>query len=320
MIDEVDVLVAGSGMAGLSAAAFVGRYGLETLVLTGETHGGHMLSVGIAEDVIGFQDAIAGYDLFPAIQEQASAAGAQFESAGVVRLERIDDRLRVETDRGTTTARAVILASGSELRELGVPGESRLKGHGVSSCASCDGPLFRGRTAAVVGGGDSALQESLELAQHVDEVILLVRDDSLSGQHSYVRRVVDHPRIDVRYGTTVEEIVGGTLVEGVVTRGVHDGERSLVEVAAVFAFVGLAPGTGYLSGFIELDDEGRVPTDNALRTRTPGVFAAGDVRSGAAGQASAAIGDGVAAAVSANTYLKDGRWPSTSGTWSPHDS
>jgi len=191
----------------------------------------------------------------------------------------------------------------------------RLRGKGVSDCASCDGPLFRGQIVAVVGDGDSALQESLELAQHVERVILLVRGDRLNGQHSYAKRVLDEPRIEVRYHTIVEEIVGDDAVQAVRIRGAHDDAVAAVDVAAVFVFVGMEPCTSYLDGFIALDDEGRVPTDDRLRTRVPGVLAAGDIRSGSAGQAASAAGDGVSAAVAADRYLRDGQWPSPLRAW-----
>lgn len=315
MVDQVDVLVAGSGVAGLSAAVFASRHGRRTLVVTGETLGGHLLSVGSVEDFIGFPKPLPGYDVCPAIQEQASAAGAEFLPASVLRMECTADGLRVETDQGDVAARSVILASGSHLRSLGIPGESRLRGKGVSDCASCDGPLFRGKTAAVVGDGDSALQESLELAQHVERVILLARGASLSGQQSYAQRVLENPRIEVRYDTIVDEIVGNDAVEAVRLRGARDGAPALLDVSAAFVFVGLEPRTSYLDGFLELDDDGKVPTDDRLRTGVRGVLAAGDIRSGSAGQAASAAGDGVSAAVAADRFLRDGQWPSPFQIW-----
>jgi thioredoxin reductase (NADPH) len=310
---QVDVVVAGSGVAGLSAALFASRYGHETLVLTGEDHGGHLLSVNAVEDFVGFPAPAPGYELCPAIQEQAVAAGAAFMPAGVTGLERADDGLSVMTGDDVVTARAVILATGAALRALGVPGEAELTGRGISSCASCDGPLYRGRHVAVAGGGDSALQEALELVQHVDRVTLFVQGDALHGQRAYATRVLEDPRIDVRYGSSIEEVLGDGAVEAVRVR-TGDGVE-VVEVSALFVFVGTQPRTAFLGDLLELDDEERVPTDSRLRTAVRGVLAAGDIRSGASGQASSAAGDGVAAAVSAAAYLQHDEWPGSPRPW-----
>jgi thioredoxin reductase len=310
---RVDVVVAGSGVAGLSAALFASRHGHETLVITGEDHGGHLLSVNTVEDFVGFPAPTPGYELCPAIQEQAVAAGAGFMPASVTGLEPTDTGLSVVTGDDVVSARAVILATGSELRTLGVPGESDLVGRGISNCASCDGPLYRGKNVAVAGGGDSALQESLELVQHVDRVTLFVQGDALQGQDTYAHRVLDDPRIDVRYGASIEEVIGDEAVEAVRVRSGVGVER--VEVAALFVFVGTRPRTGFLRDLLELDEEERVPTDNRLRTAVRGVLAAGDIRSGASGQASSAAGDGVAAAVTAAQYLDHDQWPSEHRPW-----
>lgn len=215
----------------------------------------------------------------------------------------------VSTSDGDFRARAVIVATGSRLRRLGVPGEERLWGKGVSQCASCDGPLFRNRVAGVVGGGDSALQEALELAGHVGQVIVFHRGEELSAQQTYRRRVLEHPKIGVRFGTVVEEILGEDSVAGVRTREPATGAAAEVELAALFVFVGTEPNTGFLRELLRLDGDGRVPTDTWLRTELPGVLAAGDVRRDSAGQAIAAAGDGATAAVAAHRYLAGGSWP-----------
>jgi thioredoxin reductase (NADPH) len=310
---QVDVVVAGSGVAGLSAALFASRYGHGTLVVTGEDHGGHLLSVNTVEDFVGFPAATPGYELCPAIQEQAVAAGAEFLPATVTGLQRADTGLSVIAGDDVVSARAVILATGSQLRTLGVPGEVELAGRGISSCASCDGPLYRGQRVAVAGSGDSALQECLELVQHVDRVTLFVQGDALHGQRAYAQRVLDDPRIDVRYDSSIEEVLGDGAVEGVRVRTGADVEQ--VEVSALFVFVGTRPRTGFLHDVLELDEDERVPTDSRLRTAVRGVLAAGDIRSGAAGQASSAAGDGVAAAVAAAQYLDHDQWPSEHRPW-----
>jgi thioredoxin reductase (NADPH) len=210
----------------------------------------------------------------------------------------------VATADGDTHARTVIVATGASFRKLGVPGEERLQAHGVSTCASCDGPLLGGKTAAVVGGGDSALQEALTLAELGARVVLLHRGEELDGQETYRRRVAEQPAIEVRYSSVVEEIVGDAFVEAVRVRTNAAVEE--LEVGGVFPFVGLRPLSERVAGRIELDGNGAVRTDGGLATSAPGVFAAGIVRRGAAGRAAAAAGDGAAAALAAHAYLSGG--------------
>jgi len=214
----------------------------------------------------------------------------------------------VTTAQGDLWARAVVIATGTTLKTLGVPGEESLRGKGVSHCASCDAPLVRGRIVGVVGGGDSALQESLTLAQHVARVIVLHRGNAFSAQAAYVQQVRENPKIEVRFGTIVEEASGNGGLTGVRTRTVGDGKSAELELAGLFVYVGLAPATKWLNGVLALDAAGRIPVDGEMRSSLPGLFAAGTVRAGSAGRAAAAAGDGAIAAVSADQYVRDGRW------------
>ena len=200
----------------------------------------------------------------------------------------------------------MILATGARLRTLGVEGEERLQGRGVSHCASCDAPLMRDRTVGVVGGGDSALQEALTLAEAVGEVIVLHRGDALTAQAAYREPALAHPKISVRYGTVVEEILGEDAVSGVRMRDVASGDDAEeLELGGLFVYVGLAPNSEYLRDQLELDDDGRVPTDGALQTPLAGVFAAGIVRRGSLGQAAISAGEGAAAAKAAHRHLDE---------------
>ena len=203
-------------------------------------------------------------------------------------------------------ARAVVIATGTTLKTLGIPGEEQLRGKGVSHCASCDAPLLRGRIVGVVGGGDSALQEALTLAQHASRVIVLHRGTAFSAQAAYVQRVQENPKIEVRFGTIVEEAIGNGGLKSVRTRTVSDGKTDDLELAGLFVYVGLAPATTWLDGVLALDASGRIPVDGEMRSSLPGLFAAGTVRSGSAGRAAAAAGDGATAALSADRYLKTG--------------
>jgi thioredoxin reductase (NADPH) len=207
------------------------------------------------------------------------------------------------TDSGETTVGAVVVATGSRPRKLGVPGEDELEGKGLSTCASCDGPLYRGQLVAVCGGGDSALIETLELVRLDVRVLLVHPEEALGGQATYTGRVAESQQVEIRHRTQVEEILGDGRVEGIRLRDLVAGESSTVEVGAVFPNVGRAPNTDMLEGVLALDVHGRIPIDVWMRTELPGLFAAGDVRADSAGQAISAAGDGATAAIAAHRYL-----------------
>jgi thioredoxin reductase (NADPH) len=304
-----DVVIAGGGIAGLTAGLQSARAGRKTLVLTGPALGGHLLSIERIDGYPGFPDGIPGYELCPMVQEQAVAAGAEFDAAIVTRLVAHDGRWRMRTSADDVSASAVVIATGTTSKTLGVPGEARLHGKGVSHCATCDGPLLRGRVVGVVGGGDSALQEALTLAQHASRVIVLHRGTALSAQAAYRQHVREHSKIEVRLETVVGEVVGDGGLTGVRTRTARDGTTADLELAGLFVYVGLQPAAAWLDGLLELDSSGGILTDETMRCRRPGLFAAGTVRSGSAGRAAAAAGDGATAAVAADKYLRDGVWP-----------
>jgi thioredoxin reductase (NADPH) len=309
MSDQYDVVVAGGGVAGLTAGLTSARAGRKTHVLTGPALGGQLISIERIDGYPGFPDGVPGYDLCPIIQEQAAAAGAEFSAAEATALHADGaapgrGHWRVVTGQGDVRARAVVIATGTTLKALGIPGEERLRGKGVSHCASCDAPLLRNRIVGVVGGGDSALQEALTLAQHAARVIILHRGTAFSAQAAYVERVLENPKIEVRFGTVVEEALGNGALTGIRTRHVVDGKTESVELAGLFVYVGLAPATTWLSNVLTLDEYGRIPVDDQLRTSRPGLFAAGTVRAGAAGRAASAAGDGAAAALSVDRYLE----------------
>jgi thioredoxin reductase (NADPH) len=303
--NDYDVVIAGGGISGLTAALMSARAGQKTRVLTGPALGGQLLSIDRIDGYPGFPDGIPGYELCPMVQEQAAAAGAEFGATTVTRLRADDGRWHVTTGEGGVCARAVVIATGTTSKTLGIAGEARLKGKGVSHCASCDGPLLRSRVVGVVGGGDSALQEALTLAQHVSRVIVLHRGTKFTAQDAYCQKVRENPKIDVRFETVVEEVVGDGGLTGVRTRTLSDGKLADLELGGLFVYVGLAPTTAWLDGLLELDHSGGIPTDDAMRCRQPGLFAAGTVRAGSAGRAAAAAGDGATAAIAAERYLRD---------------
>jgi len=219
-MSEHDVVVVGGGLAGSTAALFAARLGMTTVVLNSGLPGGQLLNIGKIEDYPGFPAGVVGFELCPSVQEQALEAGATFQMSEAKGLERAGDRWNVHTTGDELSARSVIVATGSRPKALGIPGEEQFTGMGVSHCASCDGPLFRDRTVGVVGGGDSALQEALELTIHVPKVILFHRGDAFTAQHNYQKRVLSSQQIEVRFNTVLEEVMGQGSMSGVKVRDI----------------------------------------------------------------------------------------------------
>ncbi|HZM59233.1 MAG TPA: FAD-dependent oxidoreductase [Vicinamibacterales bacterium] len=303
---DYDVVIVGGGVAGLTAGLTSARAGRKTYVLTGPALGGQLISIERIDGYPGFPEGIPGYDLCPIIQEQAVGAGAEFSAAEATALHADGERWRVTTGLGELLTRAVVIATGTTSKTLGIPGEEQWRGKGVSHCASCDAPLLRGRIVGVIGGGDSALQEALTLAQHTARVIILHRGTAFTAQAAYVQRVLENPKIEVRFSTIVEEAVGKGALTGVRTRNVADDTTGTVELAGLFVYVGLAPATTWLGDVLALDASGRIPVDGEMRSSEVGLFAAGTVRSRSAGRAASAAGDGATAALSVDRYLRSG--------------
>ncbi len=311
-----DIVVVGGGLAGLHAALRAAQLGASCTAFAGATPGGLLLSIESVQGLPDHPEGIPGYDLGPMAQEAAMDAGASCLPEEALGIERHENGWLVRGEATTVQARAVMLAMGSLLRALGVPGEERLVGKGVSHCASCDGPMLRGRAVAVVGGGDAACQEALTLAAFAERVHLLVRGDALRARPAWRERVAQQPKIAVRHGAVVEEIVGDATVGGVHLRG---GET--LSVDAVFVYAGLVPATALLRGtggagsasdVVALNATGHVRVDAMLRASARGAFAAGTVRAGHDGQAAQAVADGTAAAEAAHRFLQtgpDGPWP-----------
>ena len=302
---DYDIVIIGSGLAGLTAGLFAARHGLSTLVLETNIPGGHLINIEKIEDFPGFPDGIAGYDLCPIVQRQAADQGAEFQRAEVERLEPDGRFWRVVTAADTHRAKSVIVATGSSLKELGVPGEAKLQGTGVSHCASCDGPLYNGQVVGVVGGGDSALQEALALVNYAERVMLFHHGEKFSAQQSYQQRVLSNSKILPRYRTVVEEVLGDDVVTGVRVRNLETNESSQVSLSGVFVYVGMKPNTEFLKKVLCLSDTGHVPTDVWMKTELPGLYAVGDIRQDSAAQAITSAGDGAVAAIAAYRYIKE---------------
>lgn len=307
---DYEVVVIGAGLAGLTAGLYAARYGRSVLVLEPTVPGGHLVNVEKIEDFPGFPEGVSGFELGPAVQEQAANEGAEFGMETVSGLEADGDGWAVVTDGERYGARAVVVASGTRLRELGVPGEERLYGKGVSHCASCDGPLFRGGTVGVVAADGWAYQEALTLAGFASRVLLFEDREVLPAGHVHRRRVAETSQLEVRANTVVEEILGDGTVAGVRVRDTTSGELGQVELAGLFVYAGLAPNSALLGDLVALATSGHVPTDQWMRTDRPGLFAAGSIRAESAGLAITAASDGAVAALAAHRYLDDRAWPS----------
>lgn len=311
MSDDYELAVVGGGLAGLSAGLASARLGRRVMILTGGVPGGQLVSIEKVEGVPGFPDGVPGFDLCPMTQEQAETAGAEFSMTACDSIRPEGERWRLESADGDILARSVILATGAELASLGVAGEKSLAGKGVSHCASCDAPLLRGKVAIVAGGGDSAMQEALTLAEHASKVVMIVRGDEFSGQATFRDRVRAQPRIEPRFGAVITEILGDDGVTGVRLESTATGETTDIAAEGVFVYVGLSPNTSLARDFVAFDATGRIRVDAAMRTKARGLCAAGNVRAGSPHRAAGAMGDGAAAAVAIEQYLASGTWRET---------
>lgn len=300
-----DVVIIGGGPAGLTAGLYVSRARLGALVIEKAIFGGQITNTEHVENYPGFPEGISGFELGQLMHEQAMKYGLETVAAEVTGVELADTGKVVRTDQGDYVGRAVIIAGGAEHNKLNVPGEEQLLGRGVSYCATCDGAFFRDQAVAVVGGGDSAVEEAIVLTRFASKVILIHRRNQLRASKLHQERASANPKMEFMWDTVVEEIVGPDRVRGLVVRNVKTEERTNIEVSGVFVYVGLHPQTDYLKGLVSLDEDGRIPTDQGMETDIPGVFAAGDIRKNSPRQAIVAAGEGATAAISAEKFLME---------------
>jgi thioredoxin reductase (NADPH) len=305
-----ELVVIGGGPAGLTAAQYGARAGLATLVVEELAFGGQALVIEGVENYPGFPDAPSGLEFAERFEKQARNFGVEFLYSSVKSLGRGEGGFTLETGKGVFTAGAVILATGAKHRLLGIPGEKEYTGHGVSYCATCDGPFFRKQKIVVVGGGDAACDEAMFLAKLTDRLIMIHRRDRLRAQKSLADRVLKNPNIQMRFNTVLEEIKGGPDERGVekasagVFRRIDTNERYEEEINAVFIFAGTVPQTGLVPG-VSRDETGYILTDEKMRTSMPGLFCAGDVRATPFRQLVVAAGEGAIAAHSAAQYIDE---------------
>ena len=303
-----DLVIIGAGPAGLTAAVYAGREGMKTVVLEKGVVGGMAAITDMIDNYPGFEEGVAGIDLAEKLRAQATRFGAELKVGvavkGVTR-DAAGGLLTVTTDGDPLLARAALVATGSTYRHLEVPGEAELIGKGVSFCATCDGPMYRGREVVVVGGGNSAAQESLFLAKFASRVKLLVRGAALRASEILQADLKSHDKIEVVYNTSITSLarVGAKLRLQTVDN--VSGKAGELETDGVFVFVGLLANTADFVGSLDLDDRGFVVTDREYRTSLPGVYAAGDVRSGATWQIASAVGEAASATLAIREYLNE---------------
>ncbi|HSX41663.1 MAG TPA: FAD-dependent oxidoreductase [Candidatus Saccharimonadales bacterium] len=300
-----DVAVVGAGPTGLSAAVYTTREDLETVVLDHGVIGGLIATTEIVDNYPGFPEGIGGLELSDLMRKQAERFGAEIRTGvDVAGLERSDELLTLKTNSDPVLAKSVLIATGSSYKHLEVPGETELGGRGVHYCATCDGPLYRGKRLVTVGGGNTALQETLFLAKFASHITMLVRGSEFRGAEVLVEQIQKLPNVEVKFNTSITKILAeGHKVSGVETVDNATKAKGQLETDGVFVFVGLLPNTGWLGGAVELDKRGLVKVGNDFATSLPGVYAAGDVCAGSIGQIASAVGEGVSAALSIRHYL-----------------
>ncbi|CAM3508800.1 thioredoxin-disulfide reductase [Stackebrandtia soli] len=299
-----NVIIIGSGPAGYTAALYTARADLKPLVIEGAESGGALMTTTDVENFPGFSDGIMGPDLMDNMRKQAERFGAELLTDDASRVDLTGDVKSVWVGETEYRAHTVILATGSAWRPLGVPGEQELLGHGVSSCATCDGFFFKGQNIVVIGGGDSAMEEATFLTKFADSVTILHRRDEFRASKIMAERALSNPKITVEWNTVVDKVVGDQKVTGVDVRDTITGESRRLDVTGVFVAIGHDPRSQLFADQVDTDDDGYVLVDApSSRTSLPGVFAAGDLVDHTYQQAITAAGTGCAAALDAERYV-----------------
>ena len=300
------VLIIGSGPAGLTAAVYAARADLKPHLIEGMAAGGQLMLTTDVENYPGFPDGIMGPELMEQFRKQAERFGTRLVTADVTRVDFSSRPFKVWVDADEYQADSIIVSTGASARWLGLENEERLRGHGVSACATCDGFFFRDVEVAVVGGGDSAMEEALFLAKFASKVTIIHRRDEFRASKIMVRRALEHEKIEVSWNTTVEDVLGESQVEGLTLRNVLTDEVTEFKTGGLFLAIGHTPNTDLFQGQIELDDVGYIVyPDAGTATSVEGVFAAGDVADHTYRQAITAAGSGCMAAIDAERWLAE---------------
>ena len=306
---EVELIIVGGGPAGLTSAIYSARALIDTLVIEKMLPGGQPVLTTFIENYPGFPEGISGPELAERLESQAGKFGAKIiTSRPVLNISRKEEGFEVKTEIESFLGKAVIVATGTSPRKLNVPGEEEFTGRGVSYCAVCDGAFYRDRVVAVVGGGDSAMDESIYLTRFASKVFVIHRRNQLRAEKILQERAFSNPKISFIWDTVVQSIEGDRKVELLKLKNVKTGEISELKVDGIFIYIGSTPNSSMVKDLVELDENGFIITDNCMKTSVPGLFAAGDVRNTSFRQLATAIGDGAIAANSAERYLGELSW------------
>lgn len=298
-----DVIIAGSGPAGLTAAIYCARSNLKTLVIAGVEPGGQLIWTTEVEDYPGFPDGILGPDLMNLFRKQAERLGAEFTEGNITKTHLKQSPFKIEVESKVFTSKALIVATGASAKWLGLESEQRLRGRGVSACAVCDGAFFKGKNLAVVGGGDTALREALFLTKFAPKVYIVHRRGELRAFKVLQERAKTNDQIEFVWDSTVEEVLGQNKVEGVKVKNLKSGKTTTLPVEGLFVAIGHRPNTDFLEGQLDLDEKGYIVLKDDFKTSAKGVYAAGDVHDWRYQQAVTAAGAGCMAALEVEEFL-----------------
>lgn len=299
-----DLIIIGAGPAGLTAGLYAARARLKTVLLEKLSPGGQVLLTDWIENYPGFPEGISGFELMDRMKRQAERFDLIIENQEVSRLELSPQKKVVVTDKGNLETKALILTVGATPRKLGIEGEEALTGKGISYCATCDGPFYRDQEVALIGGGDTAVEEALFLTRFAAKIHLIHRRDELRATKLLRERAMEQEKIHIIWDTVPTRIVGGTEVKGIDLKNVKTGKLAHLPVMGVFIFVGYIPNNELVKGQLDLDELGFVKTNNDMQTSVPGVFAAGDIRTKILRQVATAVGEGATAAFAVERYLE----------------
>jgi len=300
-----DVIIIGSGSAGYTAAIYACRAGRETLILAGSIPGGQLMITSDVENFPGFPEGVLGPELMEKLRRQAEKFGPEIIYDDVSFVDFSSRPFKVVAGGRSYEGKSVIIATGANAKWLGLPSETKFRGRGVSSCATCDGFFFKGKDVVTIGGGDTAMEEATFLANITNSVTIVHRRDALRASKIMQERATGNPKIHFVWDSTVKEITGDEKVTGVQLHNLKSGKDSHVNAEGVFVAIGYEPNTGFLKGKVELDSQGYVVTRKDTETSVPGVFAAGDVRDHKYRQAVTAAADGCMAAIDADRFLAE---------------
>ncbi|MEN6389798.1 MAG: thioredoxin-disulfide reductase [Syntrophomonas sp.] len=299
-----DVVIIGSGPAGLTAAIYTGRAKLRTLILEAGVLGGNAALTDLIDNYPGFPFGVEGSTLMDSFWRQAERFGAELRWEEVLGIEKSPGAFTVKTGTAVYQTRTLIIASGARRRELQIPGEGEYLGRGVSYCATCDGAFFQGVPVAVVGGGDAAVKEALYLSDIASKVYLIHRRQEFRANPTSMEKLLNNSNIEIKRDTVIKSIEGEDLLKTLRLKNVKSGEEDLLQVEGLFVSIGLVPAVGFIGGILETRDA-YIVTDEKMQTSVPGIFAAGDIRSKMARQVATAVGDGALAGIAVTEYLKE---------------